>query len=323
MRKKFRKNSISRRKAIIGLTFLLPWLIGFLIFVLWPMIQSFYYSLNTIRLRPTGRLYRFEGFGNYRDIFLKDMFFVQELLGYFLSVLLRVPVIVVFSLMIAMLLNTKIKFKGFFRSIFFLPVIIASGPVMNMLMAEGAATIPMLDMSTVSGVLQSFLPMWLATPIASLFSEMILILWNSGVQILIFLAGLQKIDKSLYEAAKIDGGSAWECFWKITLPIMKPMIFLNAIYTLITLSNSDTNSIITLIYNNMFAATRGYGFASAMAWMYAVIVLALVGVIFFLFRETNKKTSPIQIVKRRKTPNYKGGIHYAKPVNEQTTESSE
>ncbi|MGO4936063.1 carbohydrate ABC transporter permease [Fundicoccus sp. Sow4_H7] len=323
MKKRIKTNKINRRKAITGILFLLPWLIGFFIFVLWPLGQSFYFSLNTIRLRPTGRVYRFDGLDNYRDIFLKDMFFVQELLGYFISVSLRVPVIVVFSLLIAMLLNSKIKLKGFFRSIFFLPVIIVSGPVMNQLMSQGAAQIPMLDMSTINQILLSFLPMWLATPIATLFAEMILILWNSGVQILIFLAALQKIDKSLYEAAKIDGGSAWECFWKITLPVLKPMILLNALYTLITLSNSDQNSVINLIYNNMFAATRGYGFASAMAWMYAIIVLGLVGVIFFLFRDTSKKNNQIQIVKRRKTPTYEGGIHYAtKPVDQQTTTST-
>lgn len=291
--------------------FILPWLTGFLLFVFWPIIQSFYFSLNTIRLRPTGRVYRFEGFGNYQDVWLKDMLFVQELIGFLMSTILRVPVIVVFALIIAMLLNRKIKFKGLLRTIFFLPVIIASGPVMNQLISQGATSIPMMDLSTINGILFQYLPTWLASPISGLFAEIIIILWYSGVQILIFLAGLQKIDRSLYEAAKIDGGSAWECFWKITLPILKPLILLNAVYTLITLSNSGQNNIITLIYNNMFAATRGYGFASAMAWMYAIIILVMVGIIFLLFKDSDSSS----IKRRRKfkfKSNKKGGARYAR-----------
>lgn len=300
------------RKAKYGLLFILPWLIGFLIFVFWPMIQSFYFSLNTIRLRPTGRVYRFEGFTNYQDVWLKDMLFVQELVGFLLSTILRVPVIVVFALLIAMLLNQKIKFKGMMRTIFFLPVIIASGPVMNQLISQGATSIPMMDLSTINGLLFQFLPEWLASPISGLFAEIIIILWYSGVQILIFLAGLQKIDKSLYEAAKIDGGSAWECFWKITLPILKPLIMLNALYTLITLSNSGQNNIITLIYNNMFAATRGYGFASAMAWMYAVIILLMVGVIFILFRDTDATSNIKRRGSSKPKKKKKGGERHAR-----------
>ncbi|WPC09643.1 sugar ABC transporter permease [Globicatella sp. PHS-GS-PNBC-21-1553] len=284
-----RKKSISKRKAKIGLMFILPWLIGFLIFVFWPLIQSFYYSLNTIRIRPTGRAFRFDGFLNYQDIWLKDMFFVQQLLAFLVSSLLKVPIIVVFSLIIALLLNTKIKFKGFFRSIFFLPVVIASGPVLQQLMSQGATSIPILDTVSIGALLNNIMPMFLVTPILDLFSQIIIILWNSGVQILIFIASLQKIDKSLYEAAKIDGGSVWVCFWKITLPTLKPMIFLNAMYTLITLANSNDNNIINLIYVNMFSATRGYGFASAMAWMYALIVFAMVGVIYLLFRPKSNK----------------------------------
>lgn len=292
-----RKTSLKRKKARIGFLFILPWLIGFLIFVLWPLIQSFYFSLNVIRMRPTGRVFNFVGFGNYQNVWLKDMRFVQELIGFLVSTLLRMPVIVVFSLIIALLLNGKIKFKGGFRTIFFLPVVVASGPIMDQLINQGATSIPMIDQGTISALLNNFMPAWLVTPISDLFAQIIVILWYSGVQILIFIAGLQKIDRSLYEAAKIDGGSAWECFWKITLPILKPMILLNAIYTLVTLANSGQNNIINLIYSNMFSATRGYGFASAMAWMYAVVVLIILGIVGLLFRDAKPKTKK----KRQKT----------------------
>jgi ABC-type sugar transport system permease subunit len=106
-----------------------------------------------------------------------------------------------------------------------------------------------------------------------------MILWYSGVQILIFLSALQKIDSSLYEAAKIDGGSGWECFWKITMPTIKPMIVLNAVYTVIFRSNNEQNAIINYIETNMFQANKGYGYASAMAWAYSVVVAVLVGLV--------------------------------------------
>ena len=258
-----------KNKKIYGYLFISLWIVGFALLVLWPMIQSAFFGLNNVRITPAGRVYQFVGLNNFRDVWLKDLFFVQELGGFLVGTALRVPIIVVFSLIIAILLNQNIRGKGLFRTIFFLPVIISSGPVMNQLIDQGATAIPIVDTAMLANMFSSFLPVWLAQPVTDLFAQMIVILWYSGVQILIFIAGLQKIDKSLYEAAKIDGGSEWECFWKITLPILKPLVLLNSIYTLVTLSNSGQNSIIDLIYSNMFNATRGYGFASAMAWMYA------------------------------------------------------
>lgn len=285
-----------------GLLFISPWLIGFVVLVLWPLIQSFYFSLNTIRLRPTGRVYMFVGLNNFRDVWLKDMFFVQELLTFLISTILRVPVIIVFSLIIALLLNQKLRFKGILRVIFFMPVIISSGPVMNQLISEGATSIPLVNVGAITTVISNILPNWLAVPFIGLFSEIIVILWYSGVQLLIFIAALQKIDRSLYEAAKMDGASQWECFWKITLPTLKPMILLNSIYTIIILSNNGQNNIIDLIYQNMFSATRGYGFASAMAWMYSIIVLVMIGVTFFLLKDnpayTVKSTKQKKKLKR-------------------------
>src|SRR5690625_13569 len=278
-----------KRKTIYGYLFILPWLIGFLALVLWPIIQSIYFSLNNMRITPIGLQYNFVGLKNYLYVWLKDMFFIQELLQFLLNTALRLPVIVVFALMIALLLNEHIRFRGMFRTIFFLPVIVASGPVMNMLIEQGAATIPMINESVIIGILTQIFPIWFAEVIGGLFSQLIIILWYSGVQILIFIAVLQKIDPALYEAAKIDGGSAWECFWKITLPTIKPIILVNLVYTLVTLANSAQNPIIDLIYANMFSATRGYGFASAMAWMYALIITILLLIILLMFREKKEK----------------------------------
>ncbi|WP_064504092.1 carbohydrate ABC transporter permease [Alkalihalobacillus trypoxylicola] len=277
------------RKSLYGYLFISPWLIGFFLLVLWPLIQSFYFSLNNMRITPTELQFRFVGFNNYLNVWLQDMFFIQELVQFILNTVLRVPVIVVFALIIAMLLNEKVRFQGGFRTIFFLPVIVASGPVIHQLISQGATTVPMANPEMITSLLVNIFPIWIAQAISELFNQIIIILWYSGVQILIFLAVLQKVDPSLYEAAKIDGASGWECFWKITLPTIKPIVLINMVYTLVSLANSSQNPIINLIYSNMFSATRGYGFASAMAWMYALIITILLLMIVLVFREKKSK----------------------------------
>lgn len=282
----------------MGYVFVAPWMIGALVFLIVPLIQSFYYSLQNVKITPKGRVFHFIKFQNYTDIFRLDPLFLEDLTGYLLDTLLSVPVIVVFSLIIAMLLNGKMKGKGLFRTIYFLPVIVVSGPVMAQLADQGAASIPAMNVSAITSILGDLLPNLLVEPIVGLFNNMIMVLWYSGVQILIFLAAIQKIDSTLYEAAKIDGGSGWECFWKITLPTIKPMILLNAVYTVIFLSNNEQNVIITSIYNDMFAINRGYGFASAKAWVYSLVVCLLVIFIALLLR--NKKDNYITEVKKEK-----------------------
>lgn len=278
-KRKTKPGQLERRENAVGYLFILPWLIGIVVLVLWPMVQSFIYSLNKIKLLPQGMAKLYVGFENYSQIFLKDPDFIIGLESYLLETLIAVPVIVAFALIIAMLLNQKIACRGLFRMIFFLPIIIASGPVMQQLADQDAASIPMMNVTMIEQLLDEYLPRVLATSITSVFSNMITLLWYSGVQILIFLAALQKIDTSLYEAAKMDGGSKWECFWKITLPTIKPMILLNVVYTVIFMSNNEQNALIVLIYDTMLSATGGYGYASAMAWLYSIIESSIV--IFF------------------------------------------
>ena len=266
---KVKLGKLEQREARVGYLFVLPWIIGVLMFLLIPLGQSFYYMWFNIRITPLETKYTYVAFGNFTQIWREDPEFPAALGKYIYSILIEVPIIVVFALIIAMMLNGKIKMKAFFRLIFFLPVIIVSGPVMNMLVSEGASTIPSLSTEAVINALGTFLPTKAASSIGEIFSNMIMILWYSGVQILIFLSALQKVDPFLYEAAKIDGGSGWECFWKITLPTIKPFILLNAVYTVIFLSGNEQNELITMIKSAMFSGTKekGYGYASAMAWL--------------------------------------------------------
>jgi ABC-type sugar transport system permease subunit len=296
--KKVKLGKIERREARIGYIFILPWLIGVVIFMIKPLLESFQYSLADIKMTAMGMKISFIGYTNYVQVLMEDKDFPVLLAGYFMETLMSVPIIVVFSLLIAMMLNGKIRMKGFFRLIFFLPVIIVSGPVMNLLTAQGAATIPALNIQAISSALNSFMYAPMAESITDVFSNIIMILWYSGVQILIFLSALQKIDSSLYEAAKIDGGSGWECFWKITMPTIKPMILLNAVYTVIFMSNNEHNAIVNVIQAAMFAGNKGYGYASAMAWAYSVLVTALVGIVALVL--LTRKDAYDKMVKRFK-----------------------
>ena len=295
---KIKRGKLEAREARMGYFFVLPWVIGVIAFLIVPLAQSFYYMWFNIRITPLETKFTFVGTGNFTQIWMENPEFPQQLVTYIWQTIVEVPVIVVFALIIAMMLNGKIKCKAFFRLIFFLPVIIVSGPVMNMLVSEGAATIPAMNTQAITNALDSFLPTALATSISELFSNMIMILWYSGVQILIFLSALQKVDPSLYEAAKMDGGSGWECFWKITLPTIKNFILLNAVYTVIFLSGNEQNELINIIESAMFSGTKekGYGYASAMAWMYAVVITLIV--LLFFLALGSKKDKYDMMVKR-------------------------
>ncbi len=276
-----------KKKNWYAYIFLLPWLIGIAALVIRPLIQAIYYSFCEVNITAYGIACEWIGWSNFRDIWFLDINFVEEELSFFLQMLLQVPIIVIFALLAAMMLNTKIKGKGIFRTIFFLPVIIVSGPMISELQNQGATSISASDQLIVMETLSEVLPELFVEPIATLFSQLILILWYSGVQIILFLAVLQKIDLNMIEAARIDGATGWEIFWKITLPSIKSSILLNMVYTLVYLANASTNGVITLISNAMLKPTRGYGYASAMAWMHTVIVLLVLLIIFLLLR--NKK----------------------------------
>ncbi len=287
------KKPIARatRENIYGYTFIGVWIVGFIIFMVYPLLTSIFYSLNEVRFTANGIRTTFVGFDNYLKIFQieQGFVFVEAVTEFLQQMLLQIPVIVVFSILIALLLNQKIKGRGIFRSIFFLPVIISSGPVINELISQGAGGTNIFDSYGFITIIQSTLSPGLAKPIVDLFSQIIIIFWFSGVQILIFIAGLQKIDGQIYEAAQIDGAGPWQSFWKITMPSLSSLIFVNTIYTIVLLTTFSENKVILSIKSNMFNTVTGFGMASAMAWLYALIVFITIGLVAFLFRTKNPK----------------------------------
>ncbi|MDD4069004.1 MAG: hypothetical protein PHF05_01005, partial [Candidatus Izemoplasmatales bacterium] len=197
-------------------------------------------------------------------------------------------IITVFAIIIAVLLNQKIKGRGFFRAINFLPVIIASGPVINQLINQGAATVPLVEELGFIDLINLTFSESIARPVANIFSELIIILWFSGVQILLFIAALQKIDRATYEAAMIDGAGVWESFWKITIPALSNMVLVSVVFTIINLATFSENEAIQHIKTNMFALETGFGFSSAIAWLYFLALGIILTVFFLIFKGFSK-----------------------------------
>lgn len=280
-----------RRESIIGLSFIFIWIIGYLIFALYPIFNTLYLSFFKVYFDTTqssGLRLEFQGINNYRAAFLSDPFFVEVLIRYVLRLLLNVPVTIVFALIIAMLINQNIRGKGFWRTVFFFPVIISSGPVIQELMNQGATTLPSISDFQIIDIVIANIGDFLANPIEALFNEILLVLWFAGIQILILLAGLQKIDKEVYEASMIDGASPWESFWKITLPSIMPLITISVIFTVVSMSVFSLNEVIVYIYNIILgestpALTTGYGYSATLSWIYFVtmslVIILFVGLI--------------------------------------------
>jgi oligogalacturonide transport system permease protein len=263
---------LRNKNSITGLLFVSPWIIGFLIFTAFPLLYSFYLSFHEVKITTSGIKTKFIKFGNYEYAFIVDGSFLEKVTTYLEEMVISVPIIIVFSLIIALLLNQKIKFRGMFRTIFFLPVIIASGPVIKELIDQGITTIPSIEQYAIYQALNDNPEGFFNGILLYLIKNLIVILWYSGVQILIFLAALQKMDKQIFEAAKIDGASNWEFFWKITLPSLVPMIIVNLIYTIVMYSIFSLNPIIEHIQKNMFKVNTGFGYASALSWIYFIII---------------------------------------------------
>lgn len=282
------------RNDLIAYSFIGVWIFGFAVFMAFPLVASLVFSLSNVSVLGTGLEVKPSGFKNFIAIFeIEDGFvFLEKLADFLVELLFRLPIIIVFSIIIAVLLNRKFRGRALFRSIFFLPVIISSGPVINELISQGAGGTNIINSYGFISIIEESLNPTLAKPLVALFSEIIIVFWFSGVQILIILAGLQKIDRSIYEAASVDGAGPWEKFWKITLPALSNLIFVNIIYTVVLLATFSENEVIQHIRGSMNKIDQNYsyyGIASAMAWIYFIVILAVLGILALLFMPRERK----------------------------------
>lgn len=237
-------------------------------------------SVNYIQIQPGHTVFSWAG-KEFFDYALKvDTSFSLHLAETTMMICCATPVVVVFSLIIAVLLNQRLPGRTFFRTVYFMPVIIMSGPVISKLLTQHG-----IEFTTDSQIVTFLnnMPSFIQKPSIFILDNLVLILWFSGVQILVFLAGLQRIPVSLYEAAGIDGASGWEKFWKITIPHIMPLTMVCAIYTVVDISNYSGNSVNSDITAHLFDTSRLYSLSAAMAWIYFGVVMAVIFAVYLLF----------------------------------------
>ena len=267
--------SFERRRTLEGWCFSAPWLIGFIIFTLIPLVLSVRISFYITQLTD---LYGFEGqstwvgFENYMDI-IQDPSVGEAMVNSFLNALWQVPIIVFFALFVAVLLKQKFPGRVYFRVIFFIPVILA-GVIMSYLFNDGVGSISVFGsiVASASGGFFGTLTQYIGN-----------IMWSSSVEILIFLAALQSVPDILYEVVEIDGATAWESFWHVTLPYISPFVILNCVYALVDSFVKYDNPIMSMMQSMTEAGTK-YGMASALSWMYMLITLITILIFILLTR---------------------------------------
>lgn len=271
------------RSTITGTLFFLPWLIGFFAITAYPLVYSLVICFNQVQIKPGEIILEPVGWEYFRQAFAVDTEYPTKLLASLASVLLGTPLVVVFSLVIALLLNRRFRGRTVYRIVFFLPVVIMSGPVMSELMTESSAMSINMDIMGLRSILMELDYGW-ARILLTFLNSFVRILWFCGVQIIVFLAGLQKIDRNMYEAAAIDGATAWEAFWKITLPHLRPIILLNAIYTIIEMGTAADDATNGKIVGAIRDIARPYSYAAVLSWIYAFGLLLLILLAFLLLR---------------------------------------
>ena len=288
MKRRSKYEGLQKRKAIAGYLFISPFIVGFFAFMVKPFFESLYMSLCDVDISSKGSTNNFQGLVNYVNAFTADVDFNRLLVNELTRMAYNVIAIMVFSFFVAVLLNQKFKGRALVRGIFFLPVILSSGVIIgveyeNELMASMRDVVEMSgDGTSITDTIKEILNI---SGVGSSAFNVVFdivdgiydVVLASGIQIIIYLSGLQTISKSMYEAASIEGCTAWESFWKITFPMISPLLLVNWVYTIVDFCMRTDNEVMEKIDEVMFSY-MDYGSASAMSWIYFGIVLVAVGV---------------------------------------------
>lgn len=284
------KMSYEKQKSMYGYGFILLWFLGTLYFFVAPLINSLVYSFNKTTVASGGMQMKYIGLKNYVNAFRKDQDYSKALVAMIKDTALKTPLILIFAIFIAVILNQKFKGRTFARAVFFLPVIIATGPVIDIIngnmstggYAGGSEQFSSLFEADLVDQLLNFLGVYnisdtLTNTINTLTSDIFNLVWNSGIQILLFLSALQNIPASAKEAAQMEGATSWEFFWKITIPYISPMILASVVYTIVDSFVDPSNEVMTIVLNK--ASTWDHGYSAAMAWAYFLIIAVFLAII--------------------------------------------
>lgn len=294
--KKKKYRGIEQLKARYGWYFILSWVIGVVLFFAVPVIQSIIYSFSDMAITENGTQTEWVGLGNYRYIINEHTDYLKWLSSSITSFLYSLPIIVLLSMVLALLLNQKFRGRLFFRALYFMPVIIASGVVIKLISTMSGDDMTSSSVSdSVSGAMFSVqdiinvldLPSEVAEYVQKIISNIFDLIWNSGIQTVLFLAGLQSIPSYLYEASKVEGATKWEEFWFITFPMLSNVTLLVIIYTMVELFINSNNTLVSQVYSLMRAAV--YDETSAMMWFYFLIIGAVMGLLVLAYRKFLQK----------------------------------
>lgn len=285
--KKKRNNGLEKIKEKYGYTFVIHYALGLILFFAYPLISSVVYSFSDVRIEPGKIINEFVGTSHFKTILMTDPNYlndVRDSLGY---IFFSLPVIIAMSLVLAVLLNKEYHGRAFVRTVFFLPIIISGSAVMakldtNYLRMPLFSTVESGGAIDYKNIIANLnVPDQVSPVMVFLIANTIDLIWNCGVQTLLFLAGLQSIPASMYEVSKIEGANKWDEFWMITVPSLRNIISLVLVYTMIELFTASDNTVVSKAYAQLTAQNFGEG--SAMLWFYFVIVIAVIALIYTLY----------------------------------------
>jgi ABC-type sugar transport system permease subunit len=290
MKKTKKTRGIVELKSRYGFFFTLHWIIGIVIFFAVPLIQSIVFSFSEIEIKGGGFNVEWVGLENYKKILFTDVNYENWLTNSTTSFLYSLPIIILLSMSLAIILNQKFKGRLFFRALYFLPVIISTGAVINLIFKTtggdmsdvGVSDAFSANMVSVDDIvkllnIQGNVANYITVTISKIFD----LVWSCGIQIVLFLAGLQSIPSSFYEASHVEGATKWEEFWFITFPMLSRVTLLVMVFTMVELITSERTTLI----KNVFAMMRtgNYDETSAMLWFYFIICGAMMGLFVFLY----------------------------------------
>lgn len=285
-----RKKGIESLKRRYGLMFVTPWMIGLALFFVIPILSSLLYMFSDVSLKVGGMKISFIGLENINQALTVDADYTNNLGKSVAKICYTFPTILVISLILGVIMSKEFKGRFVFRALYFLPVIIASGPVLKLLFGvqssdmtslaqEEAVSANMIDVSSI--IAYAGLPEKIGQYMSSALSGIMNIVWNCGVQIVLFIAGMQTIPDSLYEVANVEGATKWEEFWFITIPMLSRITVLVIVFTVVELMTAQNDAVMTQAYT--FMQSQKYGPASAMLWVYFIVVGTIVGLILWLY----------------------------------------
>ncbi len=289
---KNKKRSIETLKSRYGVMFISPWLLGMLVFFIFPIFHSVYLSFASLSIEIEGMITEFVGTQNYTQILVKDPKYLDNAKDAIVDMLISMPFILVVSIVLALLLNGQYKGRIFFRGLYFLPVIFSSGPALSMFLQASsskatsiavseAASFDMIDFGTVLSGLN--LPASIENYLSLVLGEIFMLVWLSGIQTVLLIAGLQSIPDLHYEVAKVEGATAWETFWFVTFPQLSRTVILVLVFTVVELCASTNNTVVSSAFNSY--NNLKYGEGAAKLWFYYLFVGLIIGLLFFAYQK--------------------------------------